>query len=272
MRFPKGFYAQILMKKLLAITLAALMAFSMAACNEEEKDDDSAISNNSSVVDDGSSEDDDGSDVDDGSSEDDDGSDVDDGSSEDDDGSDVDDGSSEDDDGSDVDDGSSEDDGSDVDDGSSEDDDISDVDDITTASGTIENGVITVQELTMTVDDTWTIVDQSGQTYFVPADYETYGNNVNIIRQAYDAMFDSYSKEIFETQLQAFMGEDFKVSSFERTTINGTDAILMSYEYSGFILTQVMLNTDDCSFIVTFTGTGGTFEDVTPFIETIEVK
>ena len=235
MRFPKGFYAQILMKKLLAITLAALMAFSMAACNEEEKDDDSAISNNSSsVVDDGSSEDEDGSDVDDGSSEDDD--------------------------------------GSDVDDGSSEDDDISDVDDITTASGTIENGVITVQELTMTVDDTWTIVDQSGQTYFVPADYETYGNNVNIIRQAYDAMFDSYSKEIFETQLQAFMGEDFKVSSFERTTINGTDAILMSYEYSGFILTQVMLNTDDCSFIVTFTGTGGTFEDVTPFIETIEVK
>ncbi len=271
MRFPKGFYAQILMKKLLAITLAALMAFSMAACNEEEKDDDSAISNNSSsVVDDGSSEDEDGSDVDDGSSEDDDGSDVDDGSSEDD-GSDVDDGSSEDD-GSDVDDGSSEDDSSDVDDGSSEDDDISDVDDITTASGTIENGVITVQELTMTVDDTWTIVDQSGQTYFVPADYETYGNNVNIIRQAYDAMFDSYSKEIFETQLQAFMGEDFKVSSFERTTINGTDAILMSYEYSGFILTQVMLNTDDCSFIVTFTGTGGTFEDVTPFIETIEVK
>ena len=247
MRFPKGFYAQILMKKLLAITLAALMAFSMAACNEEEKDDDSAISNNSSSV-------------------------VDDGSSEDEDGSDVDDGSSEDDDGSDVDDGSSEDDGSDVDDGSSEDDDISDVDDITTASGTIENGVITVQELTMTVDDTWTIVDQSGQTYFVPADYETYGNNVNIIRQAYDAMFDSYSKEIFETQLQAFMGEDFKVSSFERTTINGTDAILMSYEYSGFILTQVMLNTDDCSFIVTFTGTGGTFEDVTPFIETIEVK
>ncbi len=247
MRFPKGFYAQILMKKLLAITLAALMAFSMAACNEEEKDDDSAISNNSSSV-------------------------VDDGSSEDDDGSDVDDGSSEDDDGSDDDDGSSEDDGSDVDDGSSEDDDISDVDDITTASGTIENGVITVQELTMTVDDTWTIVDQSGQTYFVPADYETYGNNVNIIRQAYDAMFDSYSKEIFETQLQAFMGEDFKVSSFERTTINGTDAILMSYEYSGFILTQVMLNTDDCSFIVTFTGTGGTFEDVTPFIETIEVK
>ena len=247
MRFPKGFYAQILMKKLLAITLAALMAFSMAACNEEEKDDDSAISNNSSSV-------------------------VDDGSSEDDDGSDVDDGSSEDDDGSDVDDGSSEDDGSDVDDGSSEDDDISDVDDITTASGTIENGVITVQELTMTVDDTWTIVDQSGQTYFVPADYETYGNNVNIIRQASDAMFDSYSKEIFETQLQAFMGEDFKVSSFERTTINGTDAILMSYEYSGFILTQVMLNTDDCSFIVTFTGTGGTFEDVTPFIETIEVK
>lgn len=225
------------------MTLAAIMAISMVACTDsDDKDDDKDTSEKSSVVD--SSE----KDADSSSEEDKDSS-----SEEDKDSS----SEEEPDSSSEADtDSSSEDDSSKT--------DVPDVPDKSITDGTLRDG-----NLYMTVDSDWTTLDNAGNLFYVPSDYTSYGNNLNIITSVKDPFFSSYTKDIFEQQLASQFGEGFSIDTFDRVNVADKDALRISYTYSGIALTQVMIDADDASIILTFTGNEGSFADIDKYIDTI---
>ncbi len=218
------------MKKLLAMTLAAIMALSMAACGEKEDDEDEkdtkATTTTTTAADDKQEEADKPAD-------------------------------------------DNKDDEKPADD--NKDDGKVEVTPSSNSVGTIEGNVITAGNLTLTVPEGWIQEEMDGNVYFVPADYQTTGNNLNIMIAAADPFISTYDKSIVEDMYSAAY-PDFKMDSFEHTKISGYDAIEMSYGFSGMGFTQIMIGCDDVSYLLTFTGNEGDFADLSAVIDSVNVK
>jgi len=224
------------MKKLLAMTLAALMALSMAACGEKEDDEDEkdTTTTTTTAAADDKKEEADKPAEDDKPADD------------------------------------EKDDDKPADDDNKDDGKV-EVTPSSNAVGTIEGNVITAGNLTLTVPDGWIQEEMDGNVFFVPSDYLTTGNNLNIMIANADPFISTYDKSIIEGTYSAAY-PDFKMEKFEHTKISGYEAIEMEYGFSGMGFTQIMIGCDDASYILTFTGNTGDFADLDTIIDSVNVK
>lgn len=224
------------MKKLLAMSLAMLMALSMVACNEKDNEKDNDEKDSSSVVDSVDKDDD----------------------------------SSKEDESSKADDSSKEDDSSKADDSSESDD--SDVVISDDAQGKLVDGVAIAGNLSLPLDDTWTCMEYDGSVVFYADGYEETGNNLNIMITEKDDQIEEYTKEIFEESFAIFFGDDFEISNFVNTKVDGNPAIAIEYDYSGFHFAQIMISAKNEGYTLTFTSVGEPLVDVEEVMNSITIK
>ncbi|MBQ7755963.1 MAG: hypothetical protein IJ401_01510 [Oscillospiraceae bacterium] len=228
------------MKKLLAMTLAALMALSMAACGEKEDDEDEKDTTTTTTTTTTAAADDKKEEADKPAEDE-----------------------------KPADDKPAEDEKPADDD--NKDDGKVEVTPSSNAVGTLEGNVITAGNLTLTVPDGWIQEEMDGNVFFVPSDYLTTGNNLNIMIANADPFISTYDKSIIEDTYSVAY-PDFKMEKFEHTKISGYEAIEMAYGFSGMGFTQIMIGCDDASYILTFTGNTGDFADLDTIIDSVNVK
>ena len=111
----------------------------------------------------------------------------------------------------------------------------------------------------------FTVSADNDQLWLAP-DYPTDGSNITVTTAEYDKLFDSYSREVLEASLESLFAEaleeevDVTSDSFERTTIDGVDAIRYCYhlELYGVALRQelVTVNAANGGYSFTFTQSG----------------
>ena len=111
----------------------------------------------------------------------------------------------------------------------------------------------------------FTVSADNDQLWLAP-DYPTDGSNITVTTAEYDKLFGSYSREVLEASLESLFAEsleeevDVTSDSFERTTIDGVDAIRYCYhlELYGVALRQelVTVNAANGGYSFTFTQSG----------------
>ena len=135
---------------------------------------------------------------------------------------------------------------------------------------------IKVDGFTMDVPDTWKSQTTNSLVYYMATDAGTTGNNLNIISTLKDSGFKSYTADMFANQLKTMYPDyDVSIGGFEYITIDDCDAFEMIYNIKiQNILTvihQYYIDGSDKTYIITFTGNTGEFEDLSVYTDTINV-
>lgn len=140
------------------------------------------------------------------------------------------------------------------------------------AQGELVDGVAIAGNLSLKLDETWTTLDYEGSVVFYPAGYEETGNNLNIMVTEKDEQLSEYTKENLEEGFALFFGDDFELSNFKSTKIDGNDAILLEYDFSDFHFLQIMISAPDEGYTLTFTSSNGSFVDADEICNAITIK
>lgn len=131
------------------------------------------------------------------------------------------------------------------------------------------------QGVLLSLPEGFTVDDSSATLVAYPKEYPEKTDNIVFTYSGADAA-SGYSQEILDAYYSTLM-EDFQSGSFQKTTINGKDAIQYSYGMSmqGVPMeqTQVMVFLSDKTVIITFTSVSGDYDSAfSSAIKSIEVK
>ena len=135
---------------------------------------------------------------------------------------------------------------------------------------------ITYKSLTMEIPDTWTTETTGEATFYYPLDMDETGNNLNFTSSVAMESLSILTKDSIESTMTSIYPE-YKVSipKFEHTTINGYEAIEMTYNFSilgmEIVTNQFYINGDDYTYIITFTGNTGDFADISGIVNSISL-
>ncbi len=118
---------------------------------------------------------------------------------------------------------------------------------------------------TFDVPEGFTVSADNGQLWLAPG-YPADTSNITVTTAEYDKLFDTYTREMLETVVESLLAEaagqevDVTSDSFERTTLDGVDAIRYRYhmELYGTALRQeiVAVNGANMGYTFTFTQAG----------------